>query len=220
MSDPINPYAPSLETSSPPVEARGNYADLAGTATGLRIMYFGIVLMILCVIGLGVSTAVYPLAAIPLSILLMVAVLMWNIGPFFCLTAPAATRTRSLVIGCIVFQISVLALTTAPWVGARVLATRGVTNLLTFIGTTLFVLAMMRIAKYIRRDDLHAAARRILIGSLVLFVLALCTVVGYNFVRPLTTIPLLLVGLGGIVLFVMYANLVNSLAGAIQSLRG
>lgn len=220
MSGPINPYQLSLEASIPPVMAYGNYADLAQTALGLRIIYDSIVLMILSLIGLFVSAFAFPPARIPLSILLMVATLVWNTGPFFCLSAPAETRTRGLIIGCIISQVSALVLIAVPLLGVQTFAFARLPNLLTFIGTTLFVFALMRFAIYIRRDDLHAAARRILLGTLFLFVLVLGTVFGVAFMGPRVAILLSVVGLGMLILFVMYANLVNSLASAMQSLRG
>ncbi|TWU10494.1 hypothetical protein [Allorhodopirellula heiligendammensis] len=221
MSDPINPYAPSLETTSPPIPTQGNYEALAATARGLRIIHFGIVLMLLCLIGMTLSFAIFPQAIAPLGLLMLVGFLMWLIGPMFCLTAPPETQTKGFVIVSIICQLSALMIAIAKSVGVvNIRYSSLATNLLAVISVALFILAMMRIASSIQREDLRAAGRRILRGGVVLICMGLVSVFGIVLMGMLTSIILVVVLFGMLIIFVMYANLVNSLATAIDSLKG
>lgn len=69
MSHPANPYEPTTSTVGELFAAQGNYDGLAGTATGLKIIYFSILLMLLCIIGMIVAAFALPLAIVPLSFL-------------------------------------------------------------------------------------------------------------------------------------------------------
>ncbi len=220
MSDPINPYQAPIETSSLPITTQGSYEELAGTATGLRIIYFGILLVLLCMIVSTVAIPLFPRALAGLGAMILVGFLMWAIGPFFCLTAPAETRTKGLVLGNIVCQVVSLVVYGVSMSGVIFFRYSSVlTNLLSVVGLVLFVLAMMRIAKYIHRDDLHASGRAILVGGGIVLVLGLLTGLGILVIGAKGAILMLGVLVGLLIVFVLYANFVNSLARAIQSLR-
>ncbi len=220
MSDTANPYEPTMSTSGDALAAHANYKGLKGTAIGLKIIYFSILLMLLCIIGGIVAAAALPVAIIPLGLLVLVAYLMLLIGPFFCLSAPESTGAQGLIIGSILCQAAGLLISVAPMVGIAIPGVvSSATSMITMIGSILFILFMMKISSYIQRDDLREKGRTILVGSVILFVLLLIGVVGVTVLGPIAGILSLVAALGMLVIFVMYANLVNSLYKAIESLQ-
>lgn len=220
MSHPANPYEPTTSTVGELFAAQGNYEGLAGTATGLKIIYFSILLMLLCIIGMIVAAFALPLAIVPLSFLILIAYLMLIVGPFFCLSAPESTGAKGLIIGSILCQAAGLLITATPMVGIAIPAVvTSATSLVATIGSILFILFMMKISSYIQRDDLREKGRTILIGSVIMVVLLLIGVVGATMLGPIAGILTMCAALGMLIIFVMYANLVNSLYKAIESLQ-
>lgn len=218
MSESANPYEPVVITARESLASQGNYEGLAGTATGLKTIYFGILLLLLCVIGMLVAAFTLPVAAIALGFLMLVGYLMLIIGPFFCLTAPEETGAKGLIIGSIACQVVVLFLSVAPMLGIAIPEMiSSVSGLVATIGSTLFVLFMMKIAGYIHRDDLRLQGRTILLGAVLLFVLMLASIAGVAVFGAIASGFTIGVAVGILVLFVMYANLVNALYKAINS---
>jgi len=78
-----------------------DYHRLTGVENGLRIVYYGIVAMILGVIlAIPITLAMTALFVLPLAFI-VIGWLMLTFGPFFCLTVPPETRARNLVIASI-----------------------------------------------------------------------------------------------------------------------
>lgn len=220
MSDSVNPYEATTVAASEPIVAQGDYATLSGTAIGLKIIYFGIVLALLCLIGIFAAVAALPAAIIPITILFLIAYLLLTVGPFFCLTAPEETGARGLIIGSIACQILVLLESVLSFLGiALPPLISPLVSVLSLLGAALFILFMMKIASYIQRDDLRQSGRTILIGSIILFVLLVVGTLGVFVVGAIAGLISMCAGIMAIVLFVMYANLVNRLYQAIKSLQ-
>ncbi len=225
MSEPFNPFAAPETRDLVQDQAVGDYQQLAGVERGLRLIYFGI-----CGVFLSaMATGVLAIASRDLMIIgaagVLISWLMLIIGPFFCLSAPADSGAKWLIGASILFQLTGFLLSIALRTGADVpLALQLLSQLSGVTGGVLFILFLMKIAKYIGREDLRRRGINVLIGSVVLFVIAMfalysaTTGVRGN-IEPGGLIALVISAIGALVLFVMYANLVNYLAKAIGSLR-
>ena len=194
-----NPSAPpTVEPLVPDDERMQTWTgDLTKTGTGLTLVLFGILSVLVSgavvipgvvlagvgfLINWGNTTgSMSPLAWVGggVAILGLVGVLigylMMFVGPFRCLSAPAAARGRGLIIGSVVcqtlpvitvfgsflLQISWLDLPAPTRGGPFEIAIAG----LGLASQILFVLFMRRIAAFIGRMDLVAHARNILIGA-------------------------------------------------------
>jgi hypothetical protein len=224
MSEPFNPFA-APETggyaeSSLPV---GDFERLAGVERGLRMVYLGICGIIISVIIAGLSAILFPPLAIVAGLGVLICWLMLIIGPFLCLTAPEESGAKGLIIASILFQLMGFGLSVISMLGIdSPVVTQAVVQLSGAAGSVLFVFFLMKIAKYIGRDDLRKKGANILIGSVVLIavtVLAFVTVIVGGSGEMLGVIAILIIGVGALILFLMYANLINYLSKAIASLR-
>ena len=220
--------------------------DFTKTRIGLSLVYFGIliVLMAIAVFTIGTVAATYTLYGPRVTQVitlagtagLLIGGLMIFVGPFFCLAVPAATRARGLIIGSVVCQALFLVTVTLLLVlflpetsvtlGMVLAAT--LTPLIViaiFLSKVFFVLFMRRLAIFIGRMDLAERARNILTLTAVviasdfgLYLVANLMESGFNLVRPVPvlSIAILVLLVVSVVLFVMYANLVNALRLAIK----
>jgi hypothetical protein len=169
----------------------------------------------------GLLSIVFPPAAIIAGGVILICWLMLIIGPFLCLTAPDETGAKGLIGASILCQLGGFLLSLVSNIGILIApAILAAGPLLGVIGSVLFVLFMMKIAKYVGRDDLHRKGRNVLIGSSVLFVIAvgaMTTLLSGG--QGLGVLGLVIVLIGGLIVFVMYANLINYLSKSIASLR-
>ncbi len=220
MSNSINPFAPPSETETAFVVRSANYRELAGTETGLKITYYGILLMLLSIIGMSVlaqffSPAIYVGAAI-----IFLGWIMLIVGPFFCLSAPAETGARGAIMASIGCQVLALLTMVAPFVGLSLGALgNSIGSLMGTIGTVLFIIFLMKIAIYVDRPDLHAKGRTILILSAILIGTLITVAVGSDVIGEAAGFVMMGVAIGMLIAFVMYANLISYLFKAIASLR-
>ncbi len=206
--------------------AVGSYQKLVGVERGLRLIYFGI-----CGVFLSaMATAVLAIAIGPRARIGFVGViiswLMVIIGPFFCLSVPAESRASCLIGASILFQLTgfVLAMALRTDVVDLPMALQFLSEFSGVTGGILFILFLMKVARFIGREDLRRRGINVLIGSVVLFLIAVFAVYSVTFRGRVNTesvglIAVFLAAAGALVLFLMYANLVNYLAKAIGALR-
>jgi hypothetical protein len=220
MSNSINPFAPPAETGESFLARSGNFEELAGTETGLRITYYGILMILFSVIAGAVMAAIFPPAAMLAAVLIILGSIMLMVGPFFCLTAPPETGARGAIIASIVCQFLAILTTIAPYLGLQLggLA-NSIGSLMGTIGTVFFIIFLMKISLYIGRPDLHAKGRSIFILAAILIGATIALTAAAVIVGPVVGIAMLGVAIGMLVAFVMYANLINFLFKAIALLR-
>ena len=226
MSEPFNPFAAPEMRNDVQAQAVGSYQKLVGVERGLRLIYFGI-----CGVFLSaMATAVLAIAIGPRARIGFVGViiswLMVIIGPFFCLSVPAESRARGLISASILFQLTgfFLAMALRTSVVDLPPALQFLSELFGVTGGVLFILFLMKVARFIGREDLRRRGINVLIGSVVLFVIAVFAVYSVTFrgrgnTESIGLIAIGIAGVGALVIFLMYANLVNYLTKAIGSLR-
>ena len=236
-----NPFAsPTVEPLVPDDERmQTGTGDLTKTGTGLTLVLFGILSVLVSgavVIPVGVvlagvtflinwgnTTGSMPLlgwvgggVAILGLVGVLIGYLMMFVGPFRCLSAPAAVRGRGLMIGSVVCQtlvgVMVLGMGMAPSIIAMY------TSLTSHV---LFVVFMRRIAEFIGRLDLAARAGNILIGGSIMAscigILGIARLVATQSGGSFITLTGTVLALATAVSFVMYVGLLNALRRAIKS---
>jgi hypothetical protein len=217
--DDDNPYRPPDSTESDTGSGASDVLgplDFGGALIGLNLVYYGIVGILLSMIAMVISV-VLPVVAILALPGVIVAYLMMVIGPFFCLSVPVATGTRHLVAGSIVLQLLGVVVTIVGAVRTDMeIVAPLIGNLCSLLSAVLFVLFMRKLARCVGRTDLGASATRLLLLGMLLLVLT-SSLVFYSFVAPqasgvLWIIPSILC----LVVFVRYANPVNSMRLALR----
>ena len=228
-----NPFAPpTVEPSAPDDERmQTGTGDLTKTGTGLTLVLLGTlsVLVSAGVLAIGFTVVVVAFesgwvllewAGGGVAILGLVGVLLGGlmlfVGPFRCLSAPAAVRGRGLIIGSVVCQtlvgVMVLRMGMAPSIIAMY------TSLTSHV---LFVVFMRRIAEFIGRLDLAARARNILIGGSIMGscigILGIARLVATQSGGAFITLTGTVLALATAVSFLMYVGLLNALRRAIKS---
>ena len=228
-----NPFAPpTVEPSAPDVERiQTGTGDLAKTGTGLTLVLFGTLCVLVSAGVLGIGVVLAGLAFTTGSMALnwagggglilggagcFIGGLMLFVGPFRCLSAPAAVRGRGLIIGSVVCQtlvgVMVLGMGMAPSIIAMY------TSLTSHV---LFVVFMRRIAEFIGRLDLAARAGNILIGGSIMAscigILGIARLVATQSGGSFITLTGTVLALATAVSFLMYVGLLNALRRAIKS---
>ena len=220
MSNPINPFAPPAETGESFLTRSGNFEELAGTETGLRITYYGILLLIFSVFAIAITGAFFPPGILFVGVLIIIGWIMLMVGPFFCLSAPPETGARGAIIASIACQLFAILVTIAPYLGlqwGQLASSLG--SLMGTVGTVFFIIFLMKIALYIGRPDLHAKGRSIFILAAILIGATIALTAGAAIMGPAIGVAMIGVAIGMLVAFVMYANLINFLFNAIALLR-
>ena len=231
MSDPMNPYASPLveETLAPGAQwVREMSPSLRRTGLGLSIEYYAILLSILSFLGMGVAVGTRSLPAMGIAgFAILAAALIGFIGLLVCLAVPAESGAKGFLLGSVVFQLANVGyaiITQFVPVTSPVL--NGVLQLLGLVGFVLFTLFMKKLSEFIGRTDLAQKARNVLIGMVILIGIAVVAVAGMAAAGTATAgaaagmaavaLLMFVVLIGGLVLFVMYANLVNWLGKALR----
>ena len=186
-----NPFAPpTVEPLVPDDERMQTWTgDLTKTGTGLTLVLFGILSVLVSgavvipgvvlagvgfLINWGNTTGSMPLlgwvgggVAILGLVGVLIGYLMMFVGPFRCLSAPAAARGRGLIIGSVVCQ-TLAGITYfgsfLPMISRLEVPTSIIIAIAGLASHILFVLFMRGIAAFIGRMDLVARARDILKG--------------------------------------------------------
>ena len=222
MSVSENPYAPPTSTTS----ARGiewmktDTAALSKTALGLSLVYYGIVLFLLSIILMFAAAFFAPVLIISIGGIIIGSVLMF-VGPLLCLSVPAETNAKGLIIGTVVLQVINLGFPILPTLGVELSGFQSFAQIFGVLSAICFVLFMRRLAQFIGREDLASRARNVLVLGIVVFLTAIGGFVAIFALMDRAELSffgiMLVVMLLGLVLFVMYANLVNALSKALKS---
>ena len=187
-----NPFSPpTVEPSAPDISWIPTWtADLAKTGTGLNLVLLGTIFVPVSVLVLLSDGALFVVSSVVhdwisrqaagvlvwmgggaelLALIgILVGGLMLFVGPFRCLSAPAAARGRGLIIGSVVCQ-TLAGITYfgrfLPMISRLEVPTSFIIAIAGLASHILFVLFMRRIAAFIGRMDLVARARNILIGA-------------------------------------------------------
>jgi hypothetical protein len=241
MDEPVNPYAsPLAETMQMPASAGAEVASpaLRRTGVGLTLVYYGILLILLTIIGLFFSVIFLRMGPLfkngqPLipgglpdnftiiilvgGISSLVGCLLMFAGQIVCLAVPSESGAKGFIIAVIILQIvsivqsfSSVILQFAP----NLKIPEPVSIILNFtglVGTILFVLFLRKLSEYIGRMDFMDKARNILVLLLFLFAVGAVTVVGMMLINPLFGFLGIILAIGALFCFVMYVNLINAL---------
>ena len=225
MSEPFNPFATPETWNDIQAQAVGSYKEMAGVERGLRLIYFGICGVFLSAMATAaIAIVIGPMARIGFAGV-FISWLMVIIGPFFCLSVPAKSRARVLIGASILFQLTGFFFLMGLRTGADLPpALRVVIQFSGVMGGILFILFLMKVARFIGREDLRRRGINLLIGSVILVVLSIAAVylnskVNRGNMESVALIAGFLTVAGALVLFLMYANLINYLSKAIGSLR-
>ena len=233
-----NPFAPpTVEPSAPDIAWMPTWtSDLAKTRTGLTLVLLGNISVPVSILVLPIGVALFVAAskggragvlvwmgggaAILALVGILAGGLMLFVGPFRCLSAPAAARGRGLIIGSVVCQ-TLAGITYfgsfLPMISRLEVPTSIIIAIAGLASHILFVLFMRRIAAFIGRMDLVARARNILIGAAIM---ASC--VGIQGIAHLVARnpgdALAITGMiAAIIVYVLYLGLLVGLRRAIKS---
>ena len=218
MSNSQDPYAPVDAT--PSVHGMKwtvtDSASLSKTAIGLSLVYYGIILFLLSTI-LTFGAAFFPFALMITLGGFMISSVMMLVGPIFCLSVPAETNAKGLIIGAVVLQLLNFSITVLSAAGVNLGPFAPFAQMFGVLPAICFVLFMRRLSQFIGREDLASRAGRVLMLGLVTVVAAIGRFFAMFTLGPAAALLLLGVAAMMLIAFVMYANLVNALSKALTS---
>ncbi|MCA9248683.1 MAG: hypothetical protein KDA42_16270 [Planctomycetales bacterium] len=215
MESSENPYAaPQVEVAASGEWLRSNAEGLSKTAIGLSLMYYGIILLLLWTILTIPMMFLGAAIRFPLGAGMIIASIMMFVGPVLCLSVPPETGAKGLAALSVVFQLIRVIVEFLPFVGIAPNIVPGLAQAAGILSSVLFVVFLRKLAQFIHRDDLTKRANNVLMMAVIAIALALGSVVG---IGPLPGLILIGVGILALVLFVMYANLINALRKAIKT---
>ncbi len=192
---PVNPYAAPQVIDAPGAAwAMTPSPGLQQVATGLGLVYYGIVAVLLGVIvgaigpmfvGRGMPNANAMLVVLLFAGLLALAgyVLMF-IGPIFCLAVPAESGSKPLIVSSVVLMIISFVGAIANLFTTASPALSLLVNIVGMVSLILFLLFIKKLAQFIGRPDIAQFATVVLVINVVtillavVFVSSLATAVG------------------------------------------
>ncbi len=226
MTDGPNPFAPPSETSEltlvSPLE---NLQALASTERGLQITFYGLMIIILSYVGVIVATFTFPPLIIAIGLFLLIGLLLLIIGPLICIMTPAETGAKGLIIAAVICQLlgitvsigqGILTVMLDPLV-AQIISFSAV--LLMLFSLIIFVLFMMRISTFLNRQDLRDKGKTILIASGILIILTIASAISQAFGNLGQIVILSMVGVGSLLVFIMFTSLIYRVSKAISIAR-
>lgn len=223
-----NPFAaPQTETLAESPAGHVNFEALRTTGNGLRLIYFSLLLLVLLVLAVVGGTFFATKAAGPgpsglgflfvFGIVGLLIAALSLIGGLMCVTVPQQSGGKWLVIASVVIQaLSQLMVLAGTLLGLNLEVIAMIP--LSGLSLILFLLFLGRLSEFIDRDDLRRRAKRMLI-LLAVYVVVVITTGMSSMAGALdfATVGIALIGgLGALILFVMFANLVNDLSTAIR----
>lgn len=166
----------------------GHGAQLKGTRTGLQLVYWGIVLMLVCFVliiigvvamgalggggpGGGANQMLLGLGFIIIGLALMVGGLMMLIGQCFCLTVPEQTGAKGLITAVVAIQVINLvvgfgigaAAAVNPQGGNPVLmGVQFLSGILGLVGFFCFLYFIKKVALYINQHEIAEYAGKVI----------------------------------------------------------
>ncbi|MEX2139766.1 MAG: hypothetical protein WD894_10930 [Pirellulales bacterium] len=150
---------------------------------------------------------------------LIVGYTLGLIGTFMCLATPQETGAKGLITTSVVLMVIALVMTIAN-VAVENMALAGLANILSVAGGIAFILFLKKLAEFIGAIHLARRAQSILIALVVgvgLLIVSLGIAVTGGGAAIIAGLVIFVLMIGGLVVFVMYANLINNLRKAIQS---
>ncbi|XZE54997.1 hypothetical protein SH139x_000983 [Planctomycetaceae bacterium SH139] len=226
MPDTPNPFAPPSETSEltlvSPLE---NMQALASTERGLQITFYGLMIVILSYCAAIVAVFGFPPLAIAIGLILLIGLLLLIIGPLVCLMTPAETGAKGMIITAVVCQLLALTLSLGEGISGIMFDSFAsqIINLsealLALLSVIMFVLFMMRISTYLKRHDLRDKGKTILIAAGIITILAIASTVFQSFSSDLEIILLAMVGVGSLLVAIMFTSLIYRVYKAISIAR-
>lgn len=226
MTNAPNPFAPPSETSEltlvSPLE---NMQALASTERGLQITFYGLMIVILSYCAAVVAIFSFPPLAIAIGLILLIGLLLLIIGPLVCLMTPAETGAKGLIIAAVICQLLGLISSVGQSISETMFASpiREIVvfseALLTLLSVIMFVLFMMRISTYLKRHDLRDKGKTILIAAGILTILGIASTVFQTFSNDLEIILLAMVGVGSLLVAIMFTSLIYRVYRAISIAR-
>ncbi|GEM_PF-1933742 len=243
MSD-HNPFAtPTVQhdvaTAQYPGYENVDFEALRKTGIGLGLIYAALVLMVLIGILGGVlgATGRASVTAMPLfnvlGIIGTVTGLASIVGSLLCVTVPRLSGAKGLIIASVCLQLAQWLFAFAPRFMGALYLTSGlgvITGIvLPVVSTLLFMLFLNRLAHFIAREDFASRAKRVLIlqgigvsaGLVLSFTASGLSLSRLRFAGArsgsLSMVLVVGVGLYAIVVFLMYANIINAIGKAIRN---
>lgn len=241
MNQPLNPYAaPQSDLSGSPFSdsVKLTLPGLRTTGIGLSLIYYGIVLVLLAMVTIFLGTiflsfnAARPGTPAPFSsfivlsmiagIVIIIGGLLIFVGEIVCLFVPAETGAKGLIITATVLQIAGFFQYLMPLM-QRLLPGVQIPFLLQLIfslsgslSIIFFVLFLRKVSEFLGRRDFMNRARNILILGAVLVALLGVMVAGIALLKndAFSFLGIVLL-IGALVGFIMYANLINTLSKAL-----
>lgn len=229
---PDNPYsAPRARTGGSRKARAKNREGLETVGTGLLIQGWAIAAMIIALTVLVVATVLkigvlVALAAIGVFVTIVAAAIAMLLGELMCLAAPAESNARSLIIAAVACHAAAFLINLAGQFG---LANGFLTIIGGLAGLGYFVLFLLFLKSIAGYADLAEHAGRVavlLIGIPLVWVCGMGGVLltfmgaaggGGAGVGIFALLLFLVLGLAGLVLFVMYVNLLFQLGRDLRS---
>jgi hypothetical protein len=226
MDEPVNPYASPEADITPVPLSEAMLTDLPGlrtTGIGLSLVYYGIIILLLTLIG--TVPAGFLVASIPAigflvlaaGVVVLAASLMMFVGQVLCLAVPSQTGANVYIIVAVVMQIASFVQSFLPVIqqfAPRVRFSQPITLLLNSLGVIsliFFVLFMRRLSLFLGRNNLARRARNLLIFSAILVPVGVAAFLANNSRDSSFFVFGVVLILDALICFVMYADLINAL---------
>ena len=159
---------------------------------GITFLYIGVLLLIAAVLSFVLAMlAKTTLLLIVSGLLVIASSLLSMIGRILCLTVPKQVGATALIYIAVGFDIMVLLATVSNMIPAMP-NFKNLSELLSVLGTVVFVIFLRKLATYINSDDLVQLASKILILSGVLVVVMLMSVFFGMILLPVVVVIFLL----------------------------
>ena len=181
-----------------PIPVANGYAASGGSNSfdyvqrGITFLYIGVLLLIAAVLSFVLAMlAKTTLLLIVSGLLVIASSLLSMIGRILCLTVPKQVGATALIYIAVGFDIMVLLATVSNMIPAMP-NFKNLSELLSVLGTVVFVIFLRKLATYINSDDLVQLASKILILSGVLVVVMLMSVFFGMILLPVVVVIFLL----------------------------
>jgi hypothetical protein len=230
MNDPMNPYAaPQVEVTLAPGAQwmRSGSVSLRQTYWGLSLIYYGIILILLAIISMfpvmsllgprGGNLELLGILMIGINLTFLAGAILIFIGQLVCLAVPAETGAKGFIVAAVGFQVINIGASIVQTVMPGVFSPLGAlgVGLLGLLGYVFFILFLRKLGEYIGRLDFVQRAMNILYGMILIIVVGVVAG-GAVWFHPIFGLLILAVAIGGLIVFVMYVNLINALRKALR----
>lgn len=228
-----SPYAPPQAVPDEDKETRdlsGSQNALNRVATGLHLVYWGVAIFMLCLIGQLLLTVMSQalsngvasgLLGVGLGVAFFVSSLFCLVGRVFCLAVPAASGARKVIYVAVAFDVfGLLTNVIERFVGLSGWLSIAST-LCSVMAILLFIIFMRRVATFIHQPELAAQAGPLIImgSTLIVLMVALFISLILTFGYALAAVAVVVIGLTVFVLTILtllrYVRLLADLRKAI-----